>query len=289
MKVLAHAKLNLNLSVIGKREDGFHDISSVMTSISIADRVEVRLKRVPDVNVTMNNCPDISLEENTAYTTACKFFEYFNIGDLGAEIKIQKNIPLMAGLGGSSADSAGVLYCLASLCSMVPYSAKMFDLASKCGSDTLAMLLGGCVYMEGRGEIVTKLPVGLPMVFVVAVGERCHTKKVFDTYDSMEAPEGGFSTTQLIKALRANFLDVFQEYDLNDLTEACCEAYPAQKAFIQRCTDLVGQKPVMSGSGGSVFWPIASEYVAIRLVKKLRQNGITAFLCSPTQSGIVQL
>ena len=91
MKVLAHAKLNLNLSVIGKREDGFHDISSVMTSISIADRVEVRLKRVPDVNVTMNNCPDISLEENTAYRTACKFFEYFNIVDLGAEIKIQKN------------------------------------------------------------------------------------------------------------------------------------------------------------------------------------------------------
>lgn len=289
MKVLAHAKLNLNLAVTGKMEDGFHDINSVMTSISIADRVEVRLKRVPDVNVIMSNCPDIKLEENTAYTAACKFFEYFKIVDLGAEIRIQKNIPLMAGLGGSSADSAGVLYCLASLCGMVPHSAKMYELASTCGSDTLAMLSGGCVYVEGRGDVVTKLPVNLSMVFVVAVGERCSTKRVFDTYDGMAIPPKGFSTQNIIKAIRANYADVFQEYAQNDLTEACCEAYPAQKDFIQRCTDLVGQKPIMSGSGGGVFWPIASEYVAIRLVKKLRQNGITAFLCSPMQSGIVPL
>lgn len=289
MKVLAHAKLNLNLAVTGKREDGFHEINSVMISISIADQVEVRLKRVPDVNVVMSNCSDIKLEENTAYITACRFFEYFKIADLGAEIRIQKNIPLMAGLGGSSADSAGVLYCLATLCGMIPQSSKLYDLASMCGSDTLAMLNGGCVYVEGRGDEVTKLPINLPMVFVVAVGEKCSTKKVFDTFDFKTFQTKEFNTLNIIKAIRSISADAFLDYAQNDLTEACCEAYPAQKAFIQRCTDLVGQKPIMSGSGGSVYWPIASEYVAIRLVKKLRQSGITAFLCSPMQNGIVPL
>lgn len=286
MKVLAYAKLNLNLSVLGKREDGYHEISSIMTSVGIGDIVEVNLVRYTDVKVMMRGCPDIKLEENTAYISACKFFETFKLNNFGAEIKIKKNIPLMAGLGGSSADSAGVLYCLAKLYGMNPFSDKMFELASKCGGDVLPMLQGGCCRVGGFGEDVTKLPFISPMVFVVAIGEKCSTKKVYETFDKLDRPSTNNQTQSFVKMLRTSYVDIFNQTAQNDLTEACCEAYPAQRVFIQRCSEIAGLKPVMTGSGGAVFWAYASEHTAATLIKKLRKNGISVFACSSMQNGV---
>ena len=286
MKVLAHAKLNLNLSIVGKRENGYHEINSIMTNINIGDVVEVNLVKYTDVKVIMKNCPDIKLEENTAYVAACKFFEYFNLNNFGAEIKIQKNIPFMAGLGGSSADVAGVLYCLASLCGMNPFSDKMLDLASKCGSDVLPMLLGGCTKVTGCGESVVKLPFVVPTVFVVAVGEKCGTKKVYETYEKLDVPINTQASQNFLKTIKTTYADVLNQTAQNDLTEACCEAYPIQGQFMQRCAELVGQKPVLTGSGGAVYWACASEHAASNIIKKLRKNGISVFACSPVQNGV---
>lgn len=286
MKVVAYAKLNLDLGVLGKREDGYHEINSIMTSVSIGDVVEVNLVRYTDVKVIMKDCSDIKLEENTAYIAACKFFEYFKLNNFGAEIKIKKNIPMMAGLGGSSADVAGVLYCLATLCGMNPLSDKMLNLASKCGGDVLAMMTGGCCKVSGYGQDVTKLPFVLPMVFVVALGEQCSTKKVYEAYDKLDVPQSASQTQNFLKALRSTYVDVLNQTAQNDLTDACCEAYPAQRIFMHRCAELTGQKPILTGSGGAVFWACASEYAAAGLVKKLRKNGIAVFTCYPEQEGI---
>ena len=286
MKVLANAKLNLNLGISGKREDGYHEINSIMTSVSIGDIVEVNLVRYTDVKVMMKNCPDIKLEENTACITACKFFETFKLNNFGAEIKIKKNIPIMAGMGGSSADSAGVLYCLATLTGMNPLSDKVLSLATKCGGDVLPMMTGGCCKVSGYGNDVTRLPFVLPMVFVVAVGEKCSTKKVYEAFDKLDAPQNNTQSQTFVKMLKNTYVDVLNQNAQNDLTEACCEAYPAQRIFIQHCAELAGQKPVLTGSGGAVFWACASEHAAAGLVKKLRKNGIAVFACSPVQKGI---
>ena len=157
----AFAKLNLTLDVLGKREDGYHDIKSVMQAISLRDDIEIDVDtgRPWCILCDKDNIP--CDETNLAWKAARLFFDTIGKEPDGIEIRITKRIPVEAGLGGGSADAAAVLRALNRHYDM-PFSLPaLAELGGKIGSDIPFCVLCGTAMAEGRGEKLRPLP-GMP-------------------------------------------------------------------------------------------------------------------------------
>lgn len=163
----AFAKVNLTLDVLCKRPDGYHDLKSVMQTISLCDEIEV------DVDTGMDwvvKCTDKSIpcdESNLAWKAAKVYFAQSGMEPTGLEIRIDKRIPSQAGLGGGSADAAAVLRALNDHYGKRFTITELADIAAKVGSDVPFCTMGGTVMAEGRGERLRKLPDLPDCIFVV--------------------------------------------------------------------------------------------------------------------------
>ena len=157
VRLNAYAKVNLTLDVRGTTEDGYHEIDSLAVTVSLSDRIVARKRRDNLVNVTMHGMGSESIppEENNALRAAEGFVSRFQTA--GADITVYKNIPVGAGLGGSSADAAGAIRALAKLYGISDMVA-LKSLADGFGSDTGYLLTGGFARMQGRGEKITEYP-----------------------------------------------------------------------------------------------------------------------------------
>ena len=155
-KIKSYAKINLTLDIVGEA-NGYHLLDSFVASLDLYDLVVVRKRKDKLISVTMRGMGSegISPEENNAAKAGEAFVERF--GTSGANIAVYKNIPLGAGLGGSSADAAGVLNGMAKLYG-ISDSEALGALADRLGSDTRYMLKGGFCRMQGRGEKLFPLP-----------------------------------------------------------------------------------------------------------------------------------
>lgn len=163
----AYAKLNLTLDVLGKREDGYHDLQSVMQTISIRDDVEIDIGtgKPWSMQCSMEGIP--CDERNLAWKAAKVFFETIKKDPEGIEIRILKRIPVEAGMGGGSADAAAVLRALNRHYGNPLSIMALAELGSLVGSDVPFCVLCGTAMVEGRGERVRKLPDLPECVFVV--------------------------------------------------------------------------------------------------------------------------
>lgn len=151
--LLAPAKLNLTLDVLGRRADGYHELCSIMASASLYDEIDLAPAR--EISLTWEGCmPAPRPEKNTAYLAARAFFAQTG---QACRIHINKRIPGQAGLGGGSADAAAVLRGLQRLYGGIEDEA-LFSLARAIGADVPFCLLGGCALAEGIGEKLTPLP-----------------------------------------------------------------------------------------------------------------------------------
>ncbi len=156
MKVLAYAKLNLALRVVGRREDGLHAIESFVQTVDLADRLTVERR---EEGVTVENSLALPPGEDLAARAATLLLR--EKGDpCGAEITVEKRIPAGAGLGGGSSDAAAVLAALDRLTPPRLPRTRLADLARRLGADVSLFLTGGRLRMEGAGERVTGLPFG---------------------------------------------------------------------------------------------------------------------------------
>ena len=161
IRVRSYAKINLSLDVLGVR-DGYHLIDSVVTTIDICDIIAVKKRKDELVSITMRGMgsEDIPYERNNAVKAAEAFISAYSTK--GADITVWKNIPMGAGLGGSSADAAGVLNALGALYG-VDDAVGIKAIADSLGSDTGYMLTGGYARISGRGEIVRPLDCDLKL------------------------------------------------------------------------------------------------------------------------------
>jgi len=153
----AYAKLNLSLDVLGKRTDGFHDLRTVMQSVELCDDIYVELTDGEFSAAT--NKPYIPCDDrNVAVKAARAFFEALGIGGVGAFVRIKKQIPTCAGLGGGSSDAAAVLRALNSLTKAGFSADELRNIAKDVGSDVTFCVAGGTVLGEGRGDMLSPLP-----------------------------------------------------------------------------------------------------------------------------------
>lgn len=176
--VRVNAKINLTLDVIGKYKEVYHELDTVMASVGIFDIVTCKIAK--EVSVIMDD--KVSDNDNTAYKAVVMCMERFGISALS--VNIRKGIPFSAGMGGSSADSAAVLYCVR----------KMFDIdycdiaevAKLLGSDVVYMLNGGFMRAGGKGDDLTPLPYYNYSLVVVRPNKGVNTAQVFNEFDKNE-------------------------------------------------------------------------------------------------------
>ena len=185
--VLAHAKLNLYLDIVGMRADGYHLLETVLQSVDLSDIVEVAAAR-EGISVSCSN-PEIPTgEKNICYKAAKRFIERVG-GNFGAEIRIEKRIPDGAGLGGGSADAAAVLHALNELNGLPMRSDKLLQLAAEIGADVPFCLTGGLAACRGIGEVIEPLsPLPDRFYLIVKPNFRCPTQNAYKLYDSAPVP-----------------------------------------------------------------------------------------------------
>ncbi len=159
IKIQCPAKINLNLKIIGKLPNGFHEIESVMQTISLYDYLTISVENSFETKIVLSgNSNEIPYDEtNLVYKAAKLFLETVNIQNKKISIYIEKNIPVAAGLAGGSTDGAGTLYGLNKLFDEKLNEKTLGELCAKLGSDLNVCLKGGRILAQGRGEITTSL------------------------------------------------------------------------------------------------------------------------------------
>ena len=154
LTIEAPAKINLTLEVLGKRSDGYHEIRSVIQTLSFCDSLQI----TPGKEVEFKgNIPEWS-SERSLVIKAVESLKKATGSVMGAKIKIKKRIPLISGLGGDSSDAAAILRGLNQFWELNVPPNKLRDMAQNLGSDVSFFLTGGTALMEGRGETITSLP-----------------------------------------------------------------------------------------------------------------------------------
>ena len=158
IRIKCPAKINLNLKVKGKRPDGFHNIESVMQTISLYDYLKICVEDSDENIINLSgNSPEIPYDEcNLVYKAALLYLSEAKLNNQKIDIKIEKNIPVAAGLGGGRTDGAGTLYGLNKLFNKFNEESLHY-LCAGLGSDLNVCLKGGKIMASGRGEILVPL------------------------------------------------------------------------------------------------------------------------------------
>lgn len=275
LKIKANAKVNLSLSVLGKREDGYHELDTVMQSISLYDTVYIEKSDKIAVE-----CGEFGGEDNIAFKTAAAFFKASGI-NAGAEIKIEKRIPSAAGMGGGSADAAAVLVGLDKLYEAKLSYEKLLKIAVKLGADVPFLIRGGTARAKGIGEILEPIkPIG-GCYFLIAKGEsKPSTGEMFRLLDSADYNKPDIEKT----ATAINSQDMVSLLASMDNSFAALWRESRIKAeLLKTDADAVS----LSGSGPAWFAVYLDKNRAVAAEKALKALEIPVFLCEPENKSLI--
>lgn len=263
MRVLAPAKINLYLEVIGRRDDGYHDIVSVVAPISLHDTLF--FERTSDGRITTIvenqadvcglNGEEIASSENIATKAALLLKSKSHYRD-GVRITIRKEIPISGGLGGGSADAAMVLHSLNSLWELGFPREKLVEMAAEIGCDVPALVHGGIVLVEGRGERVRsigKVSSRSAWWLVLAnVGMGISTGDIYRrTRNFLTSPRGMLQS--MLAAIGKGDLDLAGRSLFNALQQTVFRKYPLIEMLAEELQRAGAVGVALSGSGGTVF------------------------------------
>ena len=275
LKIRANAKINLSLSVLGRREDGYHELDTVMQSISLYDTVYI--EKSDKITV---ECGEFGGEDNIAFKTAKTFFKASGI-NAGAEIKIEKHIPSAAGMGGGSADAAAVLCGLDRLYKTeFPYE-KLLNIAVGLGADVPFLIRGGTARAKGIGELLEPLkPIG-GCYFLIAKGEnKPSTGEMFRRLDSAKYNRPDINKT--IFALNSGDLSSVLA-SMDNSFAALWQESRVKAELLKSKADAVS----LSGSGPAWFAVYRDKERAVAAEKALKELKIPCFFCTPENKSLI--
>jgi len=284
-KERANAKINLYLDVLSKRDDGFHDIKTVMHSISLADEVTVIYKpsQTRSVKLSLKGNRFLPTDErNLAVKAATLYLETANI-NADIEIKLEKRIPIAAGLAGGSSDAAATLRAMNKIFGKLFADRVLFKMAASLGSDVPYCLYGKTALCEGRGEIITKLPDKLSLNVVVAIAnERISTPQAYAGLDLEFSDFDGAKKT-VDPSVYQNLMYAIEKGKLssdvlfNVFERSVFQICPRANEIKNKMYALGAEAALMSGSGPSVFGIFENENQAEKACSALREDNIIAF------------
>lgn len=250
VKVKSYAKLNLTLSVCGK-EGGYHLLDSLVCSVDLYDLIVVSKRKDGLITAEMHgmNSETLPFERNNAVKAAELYIKTFSTS--GADIKIYKNIPLGAGLGGSSADAAGVMRGMAQLYGKGSEK-QLKELCDGLGSDTGYMFTGGFARLCGRGEKVFPVSAETRLNFLLLVPDGgVSTSECYRQYDLF--PEAYTPSVKAVEALEKGDLQSLGKLLCNALYKPAVNLNPKVKKAFEELSAFSPLGVNMTGSGSGVF------------------------------------
>lgn len=253
IKVKCPAKINLTLEVLNKREDGFHNIQSVMQTIDLFDVLTIKTEPSSKFWIKLSGTSDeIPYDEkNLVYKAALLFIEQTNLPANTISIHIEKNIPIAAGLAGGSTDAAGTLWGLNKLFDNILSDKELHELCAKLGSDLNFCLEGGCQLATSRGEILEKLPFqefSLSLIKPKRLG--ISAKEAYTKFSELKSKQNFDMTSKLFAALKSDKSEKaeIKNYLHNDLEIALLKDYQELEKIKNSYSNCL-----MSGSGSTFF------------------------------------
>ncbi len=289
----ANAKINLYLDVVARRENGYHDLYTVMQTVSLCDLVTVDFR--PDIHTSIHmqasGNDQMPLDcRNLAWRAAELFLQ---AAEKSGEISIiiEKHIPMAAGLAGGSSDAAAVFRALNHACGSPLSVEELCALGARLGADVPFCIVGGCAVAEGIGDRL-KPTAGLPasaVMVIACMGEGVSTPWA---YGELDARFGGFidaRSTQNGEKLTASLQKGIP------LSELCVGMYnifesvvPAVQPYVDRIKQVMREHgaiaAMMSGSGPSVFGIFQTPNDADMACRELLEMGAAAFVCHPSRA-----
>jgi 4-diphosphocytidyl-2-C-methyl-D-erythritol kinase len=248
-RVRALAKLNLDLRVLGKRPDGFHELRTIFQTISLADRLELAF--TPGRKTVVDLQDDLAIPDNLVTRAARLALEAMRIGG-HVEMRLLKGIPMGAGLGGGSSDAAAVLLALPVLAGRKLTLSKLTELGQQLGSDVPFFLLGGAAVGIGRGTELFPLPDGPSQRgVVVAPGVHVNTAQAYRDLSprlTSEAQENKIFSFQSQVWGRG-----VEEVARNDFEEVVFQQHGCLAAIKKRLLQAGASVALMTGSGSALF------------------------------------
>lgn len=255
LNLKSYAKINLFLDVLSKQTDGFHQIRTIFSEIDLFDELNFTLTEKDGVKI-LSNKDFVSMEDNLIYKIAIFIKEQYNV-QYGVEIKLIKNIPVAAGLGGGSSNAATSIFALSRLWELDLSAEEMNSIARKFGSDINFFLYGGTALGTGRGEKITPMKnINLTNIFLVNPGFRISSKEAYKSCIVTEENEDWekFPTCQT-------------KFYYNKLQEGLIPKYQEIKKIIQEIKDHGAGNAILSGSGATIIGFCPNRDIAQKLSK----------------------
>lgn len=273
LKLKAMAKINLGLDVLRKREDGYHDLRMIMQSIYLYDQIELQKMQQSGIQVEVNLSYLPVNEDNLVYRAAKLLMDEFQL-DGGIKIRLQKYIPVAAGLAGGSSDAAAVLVGMNRMFDLKLTQRQLMERGVKLGADVPYCIMRGTALAEGIGEKLTRLP-NPPDVHVLLAKPAIHvsTQFVYGNLKAAELTEHPDIDGQ-IQAIRDGDLYAMAEKMGNVLETVTIPAHPVIQEIKDCMKDNGAVNAMMSGSGPTVFGLFDDQQKAQKAYDRMMESGL---------------
>lgn len=281
LTIEAPAKINLTLEILEKREDGYHEIRSVMQAVGLRDTLTFEAAEKISFR-----CANPSWKADQSLVSgAADLLGQRVVSSCGALITVEKRIPLSSGLGGDSSDAAAVMQGLNQLWDLRIPQGELVESAANLGSDVAFFFSGGTALAEGRGEIISPLPdmirtsvillmphVSLPESKTSAMYSRIHP----DAFTS-----GGFADDVVARLTRGE--PVLSCHLFNVFDKLADEVFPGLKKVRDEFQEIA-RKPVLLAGAGPALYALFNDEEAVYVYKALRSKGYEAYLAETQNS-----
>ncbi|MBR9699592.1 4-(cytidine 5'-diphospho)-2-C-methyl-D-erythritol kinase [Candidatus Woesearchaeota archaeon] len=260
----SYAKINLTLDILGKRDDGFHDVETVYQQVDLYDTIEIQEENGVKIKC---NLEFLENEHNLAYQAAELLRKKYAVAN-GALITLTKRIPIGGGLSGGSSNAATVLRGLNALWDLHLSEDELIEIAKELGSDVAFHILGGTCLGKGKGERLEKIK-DFPSYHVVIVypGFHISTKKSYSQLD--------YDQTGKIRATKRFMESYDPQYLHNDFEYSVFKGYPE----LGQLKKELGRNSLLCGSGSCMFGLFKEEKEAEEVAERLKHKYKDVFLC----------
>lgn len=275
------AKINVFLEVLGKRNDGFHELETVMLQTSFCDHMHFRASREAEIELTLS--PDSDAEAAAAFPLdgsnliirAARLLQQDAGCTSGVRIEVQKRIPAEAGLAGGSSNAATTLLGLNRMWNLGYQTSQLHQLAAQLGSD-INFFIEGCRagVCRGRGEQVEAVPESLLLHIVAARPAQGNSTPSVFSQTTLPTVESQKTAAPLLAALQSSDYQLVEQHTFNRLTKAACVSNPGMQQLLTLIESQFGCPAFMSGSGSTCFFYAPTKELAIENARRLKELGV---------------
>ncbi|MCR5020439.1 4-(cytidine 5'-diphospho)-2-C-methyl-D-erythritol kinase [Ruminococcus sp.] len=285
IKVKAYGKINLLLDIIGRREDGYHMLNTVMQTVSVYDTLELSIDAdSPEGIEIVCDKEGFPLDSSNLIWKAAELFKEYTGITFGGKliVKVEKNLPSQAGMGGGSADCAAMLIAMNTFFCTLKDEDELCELGAKLGADVPFCIKGGTRLCQGIGEITNKLP-SIDCAFVIVKPDvSVSTPEAYKRYDLMKSPPRSH-LDYFLKSLASGNVFSTSIYLFNVFEAAIDQPEIAQAK--QTLKEAGALNTLMTGSGSAVFGVFENEKYAEQAAAKLSGQYNYCEVCVPVKSG----